>query len=147
MKKKILIFILVIQSITMMFLGLKLYENKKKFSKASSSNLQNYEYFCLKSFDSQNEERTSYLKYSFTVDNLGTIIFSNSSIVYKYHNLESYINAKNSSIDSENYSLVYDDENLTVNLIISEENIYINEWYKSVKSELNSMGFVCQYNK
>lgn len=109
--------------------------------------MQNYEYFCLKSFDSQNEERTSYLKYSFTVDNLGTIIFSNSSIVYKYHNLESYINAKNSSIDSENYSLVCDDENLTVNLIISEENIYINEWYKSVKSELNLMGFVCQYNK
>lgn len=145
MRQKILIFILFFQFLIILTLGLLSYKNGRDATDDHyhSDTTLNYQYVCTKTIDSNSDNYKIYINQFFTADFEGTVVKNNTEIVQQYFNEFSYLEAKENTDETGDYSIEFSDDDQIVTLKVLENSDYLERWYKEVESYLVSDDYVC----
>lgn len=143
MKKIALIFILIIQYIIIVILGALSYKNSNAVQKVDDENINSYSYYCIKEIESSIEDYKLYQRYNFVVDLDGAITSSSNIMIYEYFDYETYSAAKTNMQNDDIYKLSFNDNNLTIELLMIDNNYYLNDWYKQISENLINDDYNC----
>ena len=143
MKKWALIFIFIMQYMIIVILGVLSYQNSIVDKKDEEEFFDNYKYYCIKEIESSIEDYKLYQRYNFVVDLDGAITSCSNIMIYEYFDYETYSAAKTNMQNDDIYKLSFNDNNLTIELLMIDNNYYLNDWYKQISENLINDGYNC----